>query len=66
MPPFSTRAIARQSTIAAMLPGRLVYSEIYRFTLDGEYINHQALSDGPAGRQLAYSVYRLHFGQFGG
>lgn len=49
-----------------MLPGRLVYSEIYRFTLDGEYINHQALSDGPAGRQLAYSVYRLHFGQFGG
>lgn len=52
--------------IAAMLPGRLVYSEIYRFTLDGKYINHQALSDGPAGRQLAYSVYRLHFGQFGG
>jgi uncharacterized iron-regulated membrane protein len=51
--------------IAAMLPNRLVYSEIYRFTLDGEYINHQALSDGPAGRQLAYSVYRLHFGQFG-
>lgn len=52
--------------IAATLPGRLVYSELYRFTPEGRYINHQALADGPAGRQLAYSVYRLHFGQFGG
>ncbi len=51
--------------IAASLPRRLVYSEIYRFTLDGRFINHQALADGPAGRQLAYSVYRLHFGWFG-
>lgn len=51
--------------IAATLPGRLVFSEIYRFSSDGRYINHQALADGPAGRQVAYSVYRLHFGHFG-
>lgn len=52
--------------IAAALPGRLVFSEIYRFSSGGDYINHQALADGPAGRQVAYSVYRLHFGHFGG
>lgn len=52
--------------IAATVPNRLVYSEIYRFSVDGEFINHQGLSDGPAGRQVAYSVYRLHFGSFAG
>ena len=52
--------------IAATLPGRLIYSEIYRFASDGRWIDHQGLSDGPAGRQVAYSVYRLHFGHFGG
>ena len=51
--------------VAATLPGRLVYSEIYRFTTTGHFINHQALADGPAGRQLAYATYRLHFGWFG-
>ncbi len=52
--------------IAATLPGRLVYAEIYRFTVAGHFIGHQALADGPPGRQLAYSAYRLHFGWFGG
>ncbi len=52
--------------IAATLPGRLIYSEIYRFHSDGRIINHQGLSDGPVGRQIAYSIYRLHFGHFGG
>ena len=52
--------------IAATLPQRLTYSEIYRFSASGEFINHQGLADGPVGRQVAYSVYRLHFGQFGG
>lgn len=51
--------------IAATLPGRLVFSEIYRFDSKGNYYNHQGLADGPIGRQVAYSVYRLHFGQFG-
>jgi len=52
--------------IAATLPGRLTFSEIYRFDSEGNFFNHQGLSDGPIGRQIAYSVYRLHFGQFGG
>lgn len=52
--------------IAATLPGRLIYSEIYRFDAEGRYINHQGMSDGPVARQVAYSVYRLHFGAFGG
>lgn len=50
--------------IAATLPGRLIYSEMYRFKPNGEYINHQGFSDGSPGRQIAYSVYRLHFGHF--
>ena len=51
--------------IAATLPERLIYSEIYRFDTSGNIVNHQGLSDGPAGRQVAYSTYRLHFGHFG-
>lgn len=51
--------------IAASLPGRLVFSEIYRYGSDGQYINHQHLADGTAGRQVLYSVYRIHFGHFG-
>lgn len=52
--------------IAATHPGRLIYSEIYRYGADGQYIDHQQMSDGPIGRQIAYSIYRLHFGWFGG
>lgn len=52
--------------IAATLPHRLVYSEIYRFTANGEFIDSQNLADGPLSRQIIYSIYRLHYGQFGG
>ncbi|WP_298440368.1 PepSY-associated TM helix domain-containing protein [uncultured Ferrimonas sp.] len=52
--------------IGALLPQRLIYSEIYRFNSDGSYIDHQQMGDGPLGRQLAYSIYRIHFGHFGG
>ncbi|NVK87658.1 MAG: PepSY domain-containing protein [Gammaproteobacteria bacterium] len=51
--------------VAATLPERLIYSEIYRYHVNGEYINQQGMSNGPWGQQLAYSVYRLHFGHFG-
>jgi len=51
--------------IAATLPGRLIYAEMYRYTADGQYLNTQGLADGPLGRQALYSVYRLHFGHFG-
>ena len=50
--------------IAATLPGRLTYSEMYRFNTKGELVDQQGLSNGPAGRQVAYSTYRLHFGHF--
>ncbi len=50
--------------IAATLPRRFIYSEIYRFNDSGELINNQGMSDGPAGRQASYSAYRLHFGHF--
>lgn len=52
--------------VAASLPQRLIYSEIYRFHSDGTFIDYQHLSDGSIGRQVAYSSYRVHFGHFGG
>lgn len=50
--------------IAAILPNRLIYSEMYRFNERGEFLDKQGMSDGPAGRQVSYSTYRLHFGHF--
>jgi uncharacterized iron-regulated membrane protein len=50
--------------IAATLPERLIYSEMYRFNDDGQFIDKQGMSDGPIGRQASYSTYRLHFGHF--
>lgn len=52
--------------VAATIPGRLSYSEMYRYHADGTFINEQGLTSGKAVRQIAYSVYRLHFGWFGG
>ena len=52
--------------IAATVPGRLSYSEIYRFDAAGNYMGSQELSSGPSGRQFLYSLYRIHFGYFGG
>ncbi|MBL4880401.1 MAG: PepSY domain-containing protein [Oleispira sp.] len=50
--------------IAATLPNRLIYSEMYQFNEEGNFIDKQGISDGPAGRQMSYSTYRLHFGHF--
>lgn len=52
--------------IAAAVPGRLAYSEIYRFDAAGQYLGSQGLTSGPTGRQVLYSLYRIHFGYFGG
>ncbi|KZX58101.1 hypothetical protein A3709_18690 [Halioglobus sp. HI00S01] len=52
--------------IAASVPGRLAYSEIYRFDAQGNYLGDQGLTNGPGGRQFLYSLYRIHFGYFGG
>ena len=52
--------------IAATQPGRLAYSEMYRFDAAGNYLGSQGLTSGPVGRQFLYSLYRIHFGWFGG
>ncbi|MEM9256598.1 MAG: PepSY-associated TM helix domain-containing protein [Pseudomonadota bacterium] len=52
--------------IAAALPGRLAFSEIYRFDAAGHFLGDQGLTSGPWGRQYLYSLYRIHFGYFGG
>ncbi len=52
--------------VGAEHPGRLIYAEQYRFTAEGDYIDHVGFSDGAAGQQFIFSVYRIHFGHFGG
>ncbi len=52
--------------IYAQHPGRLIYSENYRFDIQGNYLGKAGFSDGEFGRQFLYSTYRLHFGEFGG
>lgn len=52
--------------IYARHPGRLIYSENYRFDTAGNYLGRAGFSDGDTGKQIVYSVYRLHFGHFGG
>jgi uncharacterized iron-regulated membrane protein len=45
---------------------RLAYGEAWRFDSLGNLKGSYHLSDGPAGRQVAASLYDLHFGSFGG
>lgn len=47
-------------------PGLLAWSENYRFDTDGNYLDTAGYTEGPAARQILYSVYRIHFGHFGG
>ena len=57
---------AQYLEVFVSVPERLIYSEIYRFHADGSLIDHKGFSDGAVGKQVAYSVYRLHFGHFAG
>ncbi|NKB38721.1 MAG: PepSY domain-containing protein [Gammaproteobacteria bacterium] len=50
----------------ASQPGRLIYSENYSFDTAGNYLGKDGFSDGEIGKQLVYSIYRLHFGNFAG
>ncbi len=47
-------------------PDRLIYSENYQFDTAGNYLGKAGFSDGETAKQMAYSVYRLHFGHFAG
>ena len=53
-------------SISAFHPGRLIYSENYLFDTRGNYLRSDGFVDGPAGKQVVYSIYRLHFGTFAG
>jgi uncharacterized iron-regulated membrane protein len=52
--------------IYAQVPGRMIYSENFRFDTQGNYLGTAGYEDGHWGKQLVYSLYRLHFGDFAG
>lgn len=52
--------------IYAHVPGKMGYSENYRFDSEGRYLGTAGYSDGHWGKQLLWSMYRLHFGDFAG
>lgn len=52
--------------IMAEHPRRLIYAEKYNFTGDGKFIDTVGSADGYLGQQVADSVYKVHFGAFGG
>ncbi|RKQ71847.1 putative iron-regulated membrane protein [Litorimonas taeanensis] len=45
---------------------RLIYAEKYNFDGNGNFIDTVGSADGTLGQQFADSVYRIHFGAFGG
>lgn len=53
-------------SISAFHPGRLTYAEIYLFDTQGNFLRSNGYLDGPGGKQVLYSIYRLHFGTFAG
>ncbi len=48
------------------MPGKMAYSENYRFDSSGAFLATAGYADGYWGKQLIYSMYRLHFGDFAG
>jgi len=51
-------------SISVLEPKRLVYAENYLFDARGRFLRTDGISDGAPGKQLVYSIYRLHFGHF--
>lgn len=45
---------------------RLIYAEKYNFNGNGDFLGTAGSADGAIGQQVADSVYKVHFGQFGG
>ncbi|WP_414827721.1 PepSY-associated TM helix domain-containing protein [Alteromonas sp. H39] len=52
--------------IYAKAPRKMIYSENYRFDSQGEFLGTAGYQGGHWGKQLVYSMYRLHFGDFAG
>ena len=47
-------------------PSLLAWSENYRFDTAGNYFDTAGYTQGDPAQQVLYSVYRVHFGHFGG
>lgn len=45
---------------------KFIYSEQYRFDAMGNYLDKVGFAGGEPGQEAIFSVYRLHFGHFGG
>jgi uncharacterized iron-regulated membrane protein len=56
----------QEIAILTIHPRRLIYGETYRFDALGRPLGKVGLSDGTLGQQAVASVYRLHFGSYGG
>ncbi|GGD51339.1 PepSY-associated TM helix domain-containing protein [Lacimicrobium alkaliphilum] len=52
--------------IYTQVPGKMIYSENYRFDTAGNYLGTAGYAQGHWGKQLVYAMYRLHFGNFAG
>lgn len=48
------------------LNDRLIFTENYAFDQSGKLLDRRGFSDGVLGKQVVYSMYRLHFGFYGG
>lgn len=53
-------------TVWADMPDRLVYAEQFEFDGKGRLSARHHLDDGALGKQVYSSLYRVHFGAFGG
>lgn len=47
-------------------PDRLIYAEKYNFDGEGRFLGTVGSADGNLGQQIGDSVYKVHFGSFGG
>ena len=53
-------------TVNAEIRDRLVYGDEFTFAADGRLRDAHYMSKGAAGKQIYASLYKLHFGSFGG
>jgi uncharacterized iron-regulated membrane protein len=56
----------QHTEVLTRVEDRLLYSENHVFDGTGAYLGPSGFADGEPGRQVVYSLYRLHFGAFGG
>ncbi|TYC86057.1 PepSY domain-containing protein [Novosphingobium sp. BW1] len=61
-----TGTAGQQISVLAEHPRRLIYGENYLFDGEGNFKKTLGLADGALGQQAAASVYKLHFGTYGG